>query len=123
MTRRECRRWRGSGATGGAPLWCGRIDDCPKGTLDIMRSDILEPINLGSSELVTIDGLVDVVEDIAGVTLERRYRLDAPKGVNGRNSDNPTILRELDWAPSIRLRDGMERTYRWIYDEYAKKYG
>ena len=99
------------------------IDDCLKGTQDIMNSGILEPINLGSNELTTIDGLVDTVEEIAGVKLERRYKLDAPKGVNGRNSDNETIRRALGWEPSIRLRDGMERTYRWIHDEYAKKYG
>ena len=99
------------------------IDDCLKGTQDIMDSDILEPVNLGSNELTTIDGLVDIVEDIAGVTLNRRYRLDAPKGVNGRNSDNAMLRRALGWEPSIRLRDGMERTYRWIHDEYMKKYG
>ena len=99
------------------------IDDCLKGTMDLMRNDVLGPINLGSSELATIDGLVDVVEDIAGVKLERRYRLDAPKGVNGRNSDNAMILRALGWEPAIRLRDGMERTYRWVHDEYMKKYG
>ncbi len=99
------------------------IDDCLKGTQDIMHSDILEPINLGSSELTTIDGLVDVIEDIAGVKLNRRYKLDAPKGVKGRNSDNKMILRELGWEPSIRLQDGMERTYRWIHDAYMKKYG
>ena len=99
------------------------IDDCLKGTQDIMNSGILEPINLGSNELTTIDGLVDTVEEIAGVKLERRYKLDAPKGVNGRNSDNETIRRALGWEPSTRLRDGMERTYRWIHDEYAKKCG
>ena len=84
---------------------------------------MLDPVNLGSNELTTIDGLVDVVEDIAGVTLNRRYRLDAPRGVNGRNSDNAMLRRALAWEPSIRLRDGMERTYRWIHDEYVKKYG
>ncbi len=99
------------------------IDDCLKGTLELMGSGVVEPINIGSSEQTTIDGLVDVVEDIAGVKLERRYRLDAPKGVNGRSSDNAMILRELGWEPSIRLRDGMEKTYRWIHDEYVKKYG
>lgn len=99
------------------------IDDCVKGTLDIMRSGIEEPINLGSSELVTINGLVDAVEDIAGVKLRRHYKLDAPKGVNGRNSDNTMIQRELGWEPSIRLRDGLELTYRWIHDEYVKKHG
>ena len=99
------------------------IDDCVKGTQDIMASDVLDPVNLGSNELTTIDGLVDVVEDIAGVTLNRRYHLDAPKGVNGRNSDNAMLRQALAWEPSIRLRDGMERTYRWIHDEYVRKYG
>ena len=99
------------------------IDDCVKGTLDIAGSGILEPVNLGSSELVAIDGLVDAVEDIAGVKLRRRYRLDAPKGVNGRNSDNERIRSALGWEPSVALRDGLEPTYRWIHDEYARKYG
>lgn len=99
------------------------VDDCVKGTQDILHSEILEPINLGSSELVTINQLVDVAEAIAGVTLHRRYKLDAPKGVNGRNSDNTRIKAELGWEPSIRLRDGMERTYKWILAEYLKKYG
>jgi len=90
------------------------IDDCTKGTLAIMESDIDEPINLGSSELVTINQLVDIVEEIAGVKLKRRYNLSAPKGVNGRNSDNTMILEELGWEPSIRLKDGMARTYEWI---------
>jgi nucleoside-diphosphate-sugar epimerase len=90
------------------------IDDCVRGTLDILESDIREPVNLGSSELVTINQLVDIVEDIAGVKLKRRYKLDAPKGVNGRNSDNTKILQYLGWEPSIRLRDGMAKTYAWI---------
>ena len=98
------------------------IDDCLKGTRDIMGSDIVAPINLGSSELTTINGLVDVVEEIAGVKLKRHYKLDAPKAVNGRNSDNSMVQRELGWAPSTRLRDGLERTFQWINDEYAKKY-
>jgi nucleoside-diphosphate-sugar epimerase len=90
------------------------IDDCTKGTVEILESDIREPINLGSSELVTINQLVDIVEEIAGVKLKRHYKLDAPKGVNGRNSDNTKILKELGWEPSIRLRDGMRKTYEWI---------
>jgi GDP-D-mannose 3',5'-epimerase len=97
------------------------IDDCLKGTKAILASDILEPINLGSSELVTINGLVDIVEEIAGVKLKRSYNLSAPKGVNGRNSDNTLIRKYLGWEPSTRLRDGMERTYRWIYDEIVKE--
>jgi GDP-D-mannose 3', 5'-epimerase len=93
------------------------IDDCLYGTEAILASDILEPINLGSSEMVTINELVDIVEEIAGVTLARRYNLGAPKGVRGRNSDNTMILDRLGWEPSTPLRTGMEATYRWIYDE------
>ena len=96
------------------------IDDCLTGTTAIMESDILEPINLGSSELVTINQLVDIAEDIAGVKLTRKYNLDAPKGVRGRNSDNTLILEKLNWEPSIRLRDGMEKTYQWIGDQILR---
>jgi nucleoside-diphosphate-sugar epimerase len=93
------------------------IDDCLKGTQMIMSSDVEEPLNLGSAESVSINQLVDIVEEIAGVTLERSYDLTAPKGVNGRNSDNTLIRQRLGWAPEIALRTGMEKTYRWIYDE------
>jgi nucleoside-diphosphate-sugar epimerase len=99
------------------------IDDCLKGTQMFLHGDCLEPLNLGSNELVTINGLVDIVESIAGIKLDRSYNLDAPKGVNGRNSDNTKIKEAFGWEPSIKLRDGMERTYKWIYDEYVKKYG
>jgi GDP-D-mannose 3',5'-epimerase len=90
------------------------IDDCTKGTQMIMESDIHEPLNLGSDELVTIDRLVDIVEEIAAIKLRRRYNLNAPKGVNGRNSDNTKILQLLGWEPSIRLKEGMAKTYQWI---------
>jgi len=96
------------------------IDDCLKGTVDILASDIVEPVNVGSSELVTINQLVDIVESIAGVELERRYNLSAPKGVNGRNSDNTKIRALLGWEPSTRLRDGLELTYRWIHGEMTR---
>jgi nucleoside-diphosphate-sugar epimerase len=96
------------------------IDDCLVGTRAIMHSDIIEPINLGSAELVTIDELVDLVEEIAGVSLKRRYQLDAPQGVRGRNSDNTMILERLGWQPRIELRDGLEQTYRWIHDEVKR---
>ena len=99
------------------------IDDCLEGTLAIARSEIVDPINLGSSELVTINQLVDIAEEIAGVKLKRRYLLDRPKGVNGRNSDNRLIVEKLGWEPSIRLKAGLERTYSWIYDQYVEKYG
>lgn len=99
------------------------IDDCVEGILKIMHSQIEEPINLGSSELVTINGLVDIVEDIAGIKLQRDYNLSAPKGVNGRNSDNTLIQKYLGWEPSISLRTGMKLTYDWIYGEYLAKHG
>jgi nucleoside-diphosphate-sugar epimerase len=94
------------------------IDDCVKGIDLILNSNIIEPINLGSTEAVSVNQLVDIVEDIAEIKLERRYNLDAPKGVNGRNSDNTLIQKYLGWEPSIPLRVGMERTYSWIYDQY-----
>ena len=94
------------------------IDDCVKGVNLIMNSAILDPINLGSSEIVTVNQLVDIVESIAGVKLKRVYDPGAPKGVMGRNSDNRLIRSYLDWEPSIPLRAGLERTYAWIYDEY-----
>src|SRR3984893_2616714 len=97
------------------------IDDCVKGTQMIMDGDFAEPLNLASSELVSINQLVDLVEEIAGVKLKRRYNIKAPKGVNGRNSDNALICRIFDWEPSTRLRDGLERTYRWIYDQMSRK--
>jgi len=97
------------------------IDDCTFGVRRILESDILEPINLGSAEMVSINQLVDIVEDIAGIKLERSYNLGAPKGVRGRSSDNAMILRELGWEPSISLRDGLEKTYAWIYDQITQK--
>jgi nucleoside-diphosphate-sugar epimerase len=97
------------------------IDDCIKGTQAILHSDILEPINLGSDELVSINGLVDIVEEIAGVRLRRHYNLKAPKGVNGRNSDNTLITRLLGWAPSTRLTKGLEKTYAWIHDQVVSR--
>jgi nucleoside-diphosphate-sugar epimerase len=94
------------------------IDDCIKGVRMIMDSGIEEPINLGSSEMVSINQLVDLVEEIAGIKLERKYNLGAPKGVAGRNSDTTLIQRYLGWEPNIPLRTGLEKTYAWIYDQY-----
>ncbi len=98
------------------------VDDCVKGVDLIAHSDLLEPVNLGSGDLVSINRLVDVAEEIAGVKLKRRYKLDAPRGVAGRNSDNTRIRAALGWEPGIPLRDGMEKTYRWIYDEFTARY-
>lgn len=97
------------------------VDDCVEGTLRIMRSDYREPLNLGSSELVSINRLVTLVERIAGVQLDRRYKLDAPQGVRGRNSDNTRIREVLGWEPSIRLAAGLEKTYRWIHDTMVRR--
>jgi GDP-D-mannose 3',5'-epimerase len=96
------------------------IDDCVHGTQMITNADDPHPVNLGSDELVTINQLVDIVEQIAGVSLERRYNLTAPQGVRGRSSDNSEIKRRYGWAPSTTLAEGLERNYRWIYDEVKK---
>jgi nucleoside-diphosphate-sugar epimerase len=101
------------------------IDDCTKGVKMIAESEIHEPINLGSSELVTINQLVDIAEDFAGIKLRRIYNLNAPKGVNGRNSDNTLIRNYLSWEPSTSLREGLRTTYDWISSQmevalYAK---
>jgi GDP-D-mannose 3',5'-epimerase len=93
------------------------IDDTIEGLFRIMESEFSDPINLGSSQLVTINGLVDIVEGIAGVKLERKHNLSAPQGVRGRNSDNTLILEQLGWEPSISLEDGLEKTYHWIHDQ------
>jgi nucleoside-diphosphate-sugar epimerase len=99
------------------------IDDCLEGTLRLMTSDVAEPMNVGSEQLVTINQLADIVEGIANVKLNRRYKLDAPKGVRGRNSDNTLIRQQLGWAPSIRLEDGMRQTYAWIYEQMTLNAG
>ncbi|MFH1067305.1 MAG: NAD-dependent epimerase/dehydratase family protein [bacterium] len=97
------------------------IDDCLKGSQMIMHSDITEPINLGSAEMVTINQLVDIVEEIAGIKLKRNYNLSAPKGVRGRSSDNTLIKKLLGWEPSTPLKKGMEKTYAWIYEQMKAK--
>jgi len=93
------------------------IDDCVKGVQMIMDSEILEPINLGSAELVSINHLVDLAEEIAGVKMKRIYDPTAPRGVMGRNSDNTRLKQYLNWEPRIPLREGLEKTYAWIYDQ------
>ena len=97
------------------------IDDCTFGTTMLMESDVDEPLNIGSSELVTINELYDIVEKIAGVELRRRHDLTAPRGVRGRNSDNTRILELLDWEPSTSLEAGLEKTYAWIYDQVVAR--
>ena len=95
------------------------IDDCIKGSTAIMESDIREPLNLGSAEMVSINQLVDIVEGIADVKLKRDYNLGAPKGVRGRSSDNALIQKLMGWEPNIRLSDGLAKTYDWIQKDMA----
>jgi len=97
------------------------IDDCIRGILNVTNGDHADPVNLGSSELVSINQLVDAVEAVAGTRLKRVHKLDAPTGVRGRNSDNTEFRRRYGWEPSIKLSDGIEKTYRWIYDQIAGK--
>jgi nucleoside-diphosphate-sugar epimerase len=99
------------------------IDDCIKGILDIMYSNIEEPINLGSEEMVSINQLVDYVEEIANHKLVRKYDPDAPKGVRGRNSENTLIRKYLGWEPSIPLKDGLKKTYDWIKEQMVENKG
>ncbi|MDF1700470.1 MAG: NAD-dependent epimerase/dehydratase family protein [Planctomycetota bacterium] len=97
------------------------IDDCVDGTRMIMDAETIDdPINLGSSEMVSINELVSIVEGIAGLELERKHKLDAPLGVRGRNSDNTRIKQELGWEPSTRLRDGLAKTYAWVHQQMSE---
>ena len=99
------------------------VDDCIEGTLRVTAGDSAVPVNVGSSELVSINQMIDIIEKIAGITVKRNYNLDAPKGVRGRNSDN-TLIREIyDWEPSISLADGLEKTYQWIFDQLSSSEG
>ena len=93
------------------------ITDCIEGTRKLMDSDFLSPLNIGSSEMVSINGLINILEEIAGIKIERKYNLDAPQGVRGRNSDNTLVKEVLNWEPSIGLKEGMFQTYRWVYDQ------
>src|SRR5829696_7787395 len=97
------------------------IDDCVRGSRMIAEGPYYSPVNLGSSELVSINQMVSILEEIAGVTVERRHDLTAPQGVRGRNSDNTLIVERYGWEPSVSLRDELEQTYRWIYDQLAKR--
>jgi nucleoside-diphosphate-sugar epimerase len=99
------------------------IEDTIDGIFRLYESDVSEPINLGSSQLVTINGLVDIVEEIAGVKLERRYNRSAPQGVRGRNSDNTMILDRLGWEPGTSLEAGMAKTYHWIHEQMVSGAG
>ena len=96
------------------------IDDCIEGIQRLWQSDYSDPVNLGSAELVSINQMVGMIEDIAGIKLERKYLLDKPQGVRGRNSDN-TLIKKVTggWEPSTKLYHGLEKTYAWIHDQMS----
>ncbi len=96
------------------------IDDAIEGALTLMGSDVSEPLNIGSERMVSINGLVDIVESIAGTKLVRQYKLDAPIGVRGRNSDNRMVRSRLGWNPEIALEDGLRKTFEWVSDEISR---
>jgi len=99
------------------------VDDCLHGTQLVAKGDSADPVNVGSAELVSINELVSIVEDIAGIHLKRDHDLSAPQGVRGRNSDNTMINEIYGWEPSISLREGLEKTYAWVYDQVRKDLG
>ena len=96
------------------------VDDCVEGLIRIMASDCRDALNLGTDELVTINGLVDLVTGIAGKRLKKTHNLAGPQGVRGRNSDNSLLRSVLGWEPSIRLEQGLGITYKWIESEVRK---
>ena len=95
------------------------IDDCLDGTQKIFNSDINDVLNLGSDEQVSINQMIEIIEKIANKKVKKKYQLDKPKGVRGRSSDNTKISKELNWAPSITLQNGLEKTYKWINDQIS----
>lgn len=95
------------------------IDECLEGVRRLMDSDFIGPVNIGSEEMITINGLAEMIMDIAGKTLTIKH-IDGPLGVRGRNSDNKLIGQKLGWKPSMPLRKGLERTYRWIEAQVQK---
>jgi nucleoside-diphosphate-sugar epimerase len=96
------------------------VEDCVEGLVRIMASDHRDPLNLGTDELVTINGLVDMVARIAGKQISKRHNLQGPQGVRGRNSDNTRLREVLGWEPSIRLERGLAATYEWIASQLSE---
>ena len=97
------------------------IDDCLEGTMKVFNGKFQDVFNVGSDEQVSINQMIQIIEDIADYKVERKYLLDKPKGVRGRSSDNTFIKRKLNWSPSISLKDGLEKTYEWIFNDISKK--
>ncbi len=96
------------------------IDDCVEGIYRLMQSDYHEPINLGQDRMITVNKLVDIVANITGKKIIKRYDLSKPQGVRGRNSDNTKLRKVLKWEPQVSLEKGLETTYKWIYEQLVK---
>jgi GDP-D-mannose 3',5'-epimerase len=97
------------------------VDDCVEGTLKLFESDYSGVVNIGSDEQVSINQMIDIIEEISGVdTLKREYQLDKPKGVRGRSSNNDLAKKVLNWDYELSLKDGLTKTYNWIYSELTK---
>jgi len=92
------------------------IDDCVEGIYRLMRSDFYEPLNLGQDRMVSINQLADIIAEIAGLEVAKKY-VDGPQGVRGRNSDNTKLRKVLEWEPEISLEEGLEKTYSWIEEQ------
>ena len=97
------------------------IDNCLEGTLKVFNSDFKDVFNLGSDEQVSINQMIKIIEEIAEYKVDKKYLLDKPKGVRGRSSDNTFITEKLNWSPTITLKEGLEKTYKWIFNEISKK--
>jgi len=97
------------------------IDDCVRGTIMLMESDYDKPLNIGSDRLVTIDELADIVIKVSGKKITKRYNLNAPQGVRGRNADLTLVKKVLGWEPQISLEEGLRRTYQWIEEMVRQK--
>ena len=97
------------------------IDDCIEGTETVFNKSYKEPLNIGSDEQVSINQMIKIIEEIAEYKVDKKYLLDKPKGVRGRSSDNTFITEKLNWSPTITLKEGLEKTYKWIFNEISKK--
>ena len=93
------------------------IDDCITGTIKLFLSDHKDPLNIGSSEQVSINQMISIIEDISNYNIEKNFQLDKPLGVRGRSSDNTKIKEVLSWEPEVSLKDGLTKTYNWIYNQ------
>ena len=97
------------------------IDDCVEGTLRLFESDYTDPVNIGSDEQVSINQMIEIIENISGIKkLDREYQLDKPKGVRGRSSNNDLVKKVLNWSYKIKLKEGLQNTYNWISSETSK---